>query len=218
MKITRFCRSIESPNQFARASSKLRHGIIFAGIAGVLLVGCGKEEPTESYKAPKQSDERPVSALQSAAQPESAGQVAGKITGGISWTPPTDWVEQPGRPMRLASWKIGDRPEASEVIVSQLQAGGFGGTLDNVNRWRNMVGLLPLDNESQIRPESMTVGSATATVYDFIGEGAAAKRVRVVMLSPPGSEMVTFFRLQGEVSQVEAQQKAFDAFVMGIKF
>jgi len=206
------------PIQLVRVKWKLRPLTVYAGVAAFVLLGCDRQEPIEAYRAPEQREERAESAPQPAREAEVAGQEVGKVAGDVSWAPPADWVEQPARPMRLASWKIGDLPEASEVIVSQLKAGGFGGTLDNVNRWRGMAGLLPLNSEAEIRSESMVVGSATATVYDFTGEGAGAKRVRVVMLPLPGSEMVTFFRLQGEVSKVEAQQKVFDAFVMGVRF
>lgn len=136
---------------------------------------------------------------------------------GIEWAAPKEWVAQPAKAMRVASWRTSADEKAAEIIVSSFGTGAFGDMLANVNRWRGMAGLTPVTDLKDVKPEEITVGSTKATVYDFAGSGAGANRVRVLLLPKPDGSAVYFFRLQGSADAVGASQKAFDAFVQSIK-
>lgn len=187
----------------------------------LLAIGCEKKESVQAYQAPKEPaatqaapSTLPTSAIPVASVPEKSGR-------GIEWSAPGGWVEDPQpRPMRVATLMVGSGAGRAELIVTRFRAGGFGSMLDNLNRWRQQVGLEPLKDESAVTPEKTTVAGAEAQVYDFTGprdQGTAARRNRVAMVQTPAGD-VWFFRLTGPADVVEAQRPAFDAFLASVKF
>ena len=92
--------------------------------------------------------------------------------------------------------------------------------MDNINRWRQQVGLAPLADANAVTPEKATVGGAEAKVYDFTGPAAggnAPKRNRVVAVETPAGD-TWFFRLSGPAELVEGQKGAFDSLLQSVKF
>src|SRR5205085_4021034 len=180
-----------------------------------LVFGCDdKETAVRSYSAPK--DSPPASGPSS--QPAPAAGPALPLT----WTLPPGWQLDPQpRPMRVATVNVESNGKRGELTVTRLRTGAFGSALDNLNRWRQQVGLNPVGNESEVTPEKTTVGGTEAKVYDFTGpagsDGNSPKRTRVAMVDTPAGD-AWFFRLNGPADLVDGQRGAFDSLLQSVKF
>lgn len=122
--------------------------------------------------------------------------------------------------MRVATVHVDSGTMHGELIVTRFRTGGFGSLVDNLNRWRQQVGLDPVADENAVTPQKTTVGGAEAKVYDFTGPaegGNPAKRNRVVMVETPAGD-AWFFRLHGPADLVEAQRGPFDSLLQSVKF
>src|SRR6185295_3802172 len=109
-----------------------------------LQAGCRKDE-IKVYQVPKENPGK-VTAL---ASPREAD------TTPIHWTVPAGWMERPGGSMRVGSFSISKDSRTADVSVIPL-SGGAGGELENVNRWRDQVGLGPI-SQSELASETKTV-------------------------------------------------------------
>jgi hypothetical protein len=195
-----------------------------AALLGLLvLVGCDRRESeVRSYSAPKDSvpATAPVAAAAMDARPVGPQAAQGQAPAlPLTWTLPTGWQQDPqSRPMRVATVNVEANGKKGELIVTRFRTGGFGSMVDNLNRWRQQVGLPPVKDEKEVTPEKATVGGAEAKVYDFTGgEGAAAKRNRVVVAETPAGD-TWFFRFAGPADLVENQRGAFDSLLQSVKF
>ena len=117
--------------------------------------------------------------------------------------------------MRVATLTVDSNGKRGELIVTRFPAGRFGSLVDNINRWRQQVGLPPVADEGAAKPENGTVGGSAAKLYDF--SGADAKRNRIAMVETAGGD-VWFFRFFGPADLVEAQRGNLDAFLQSVKF
>ncbi|MBC8106701.1 MAG: hypothetical protein H7Z14_08945 [Anaerolineae bacterium] len=140
--------------------------------------------------------------------------------GAPKWNLPSAWRLQPEKPMRFATYRTSADATSGEVIISRFPA-QFGSILDNVNRWRGMVGLPPITGETGAPPQHLTVGAAQSDVYDFTGPEkppAPAQRIRIILVPTPDGKEMWFFRLQGPVDVLSKEQPAFDQFVQSVRF
>ena len=93
----------------------------------------------------------------------------------IAWDLPKEWQQEPGNQFRFATLTMKSEGETLELAVSK-----FGGTLlENVNRWREQVGL-PKIVQNQLADETKTldVNGVKITLVNMVGEGGAAKPPR----------------------------------------
>ena len=199
----------------------------------VAAAGCDKrEEQVRSYSAPKDAapstapvagtptDARPVGSQPLVATGTQTPQAPQDLP--LTWTLPAGWQQDPqARPMRVATVVVDANGKRGELIVTRFRTGGFGSVVDNLNRWRQQVGLPPVKDEKEVTPEKATVGGSEAKVYDFTGpagaDGNPPKRNRVVMVDTPAGD-AWFFRFSGPADLVEAQRGAFDALLQSVKF
>lgn len=203
----------------AYVKKRVRNALFCTFFAGsALLAGCdNRETAIRSYTAPKEAAPVTTTAPTTAVAPVAdAGQALP-----LNWTLPAGWELDPQpRPMRVATVHVDANGKHGELIVTRFRAGGFGGLLDNLNRWRQQVGLEPLKDEAAATPENTTVGGAPARVYDFTGpaaDGNPPRRNRVVMAETGGGD-VWFFRLVGPADLVESQKGPFDSLLQSVSF
>src|SRR5688500_16131105 len=133
--------------------NKMNTKLLLAGIAvGAAAMmtgsGCGDEEVSTVAVAqaePARAEAAPAPALPSpATSPSSPSTAAAPSEPGGPWKVPAGWRQDARqRPMRFATFLIGEGDAAVEVAVSQFP-GDVGGLLANVNRWRGQVGLAPV--------------------------------------------------------------------------
>jgi hypothetical protein len=135
------------------------------------------------------------------------------------WAVPPGWVQEPARPMRVATFRTSPEPGAAEVIISRFGAANFGGPLDNINRWRGMVGLDPVESTDDQPVERIQVDGNDAAFFDMTGparDGLPARRMLMIMAS--AGDTVWFFRMIGEAEVVENHKAGYDEFIRSVKF
>lgn len=158
-------------------------------IALLLMAGCGDNDEIRRYRAPKDdfapapmpppptpSGGRMLAAIvphgdqtfffKFVAQPAELDPHVAAFTDlvkavrfdpQITWTLPPGWTQSEGSGIRLATIHVGPL----EISVVAL-AGDGGGTLANINRWREQLGLPPLA-EAELEKHVTRVGDAVIT-------------------------------------------------------
>ena len=171
--------------------------VLIGGLAVALLAGCQEEEGIKSYtvpKPPKPADKRPV-----------------------TFDVPEGWRSAPLAPMSIATFRIGEEDVPADVTITPLRGEG-GGLLRNVNRWREQIGLAPID-DLQMRKElrEVQVDGTPGQAVDLVGpEGPSQQRIVAVIV--PRGGMTWFFRMKGPAEVVAKQKAAFDRFVASVRF
>jgi hypothetical protein len=148
--------------------------------------------------------------------PAEAGGPA-PLSGEPRWDVPAGWVKQPDKPMRFATFRTSSDANAPEVIVSSF--GQFGTMLDNINRWRGMVGLEAINDEKLQPVEKIQISGQDGALFDLTGpakDGQAPKRLMIAMV--PAGQTVWFFRMSGPSDAVAAEKANFDALLKSVKF
>ena len=201
-----------------------------------MAAGCGKDE-VRVYQAPQ--DAPPVAAanpqggaaLTSAASeiPKSAASGSSSSAGSessaserpaVPWTVPAGWEEKPASGMRVASYGV-KRPDGRSVDISVVaMGGGAGGELENVNRWRDQIGLEPATEADLAGLRSIIPsGNRQVVMYELDGKKAVldgkypARTLAAIM---PAGEMTVFFKITGESALVAEQKPQFLAWLKSV--
>jgi hypothetical protein len=181
--------------------------VLICSLAG--LAGC-KDRSITTYRIPKEA----VTAPEQAAAPEPAAD----SNGGLRWTAPSDWKQQPVSGMRIGSFTVPGAGGAS-ADVSVISFPGTGGDdLANVNRWREQVNLPPIAADalpSQL--QSLNEPAGTFFFSDLGGAAGgdkAALRLLGAWLRQAGR--VWFFKMMGPPDLVGAQKASFLAFLKSV--
>jgi hypothetical protein len=189
-------------------------------LAALLASACSREEVTH-YRVPKPPAPR------TAAMPAGMGTGPDGRTpdgsdvpppprsGGLRWTLPTGWTESAGGQMRYATLKppVAGRVDASVVVLP----GPAGGELANVNRWRNQIGLPPIDDATLARARKVVKTKAGPLhVYDFTSDGDPRNRVVAGLTSAKGDTW--FVKLNGDAAAVAAARADFLELLGSLRF
>lgn len=181
---------------------------MFLAAAGALLAGaagCSRDEVAH-YRVPKEAassepaarpaafaaNARPSGALPP--PPVPAGSSA------LTWTLPAGWTQEPGgSAMRYATLRA---PVSGKIDVSvTVLPGDAGGELANVNRWRNQIGLPPVDAAGlQAARKPMRTQAGTLSLYDFTSEGGEKRRLVAGLALVDGNSW--FVKMTGEAGAV----------------
>ena len=201
-----------------------------------MAAGCGKDE-VRVYQAPQ--DAPPVAAanpqggaaLTSAASeiPKSAASGSSSSAGSessaserpaVPWTVPAGWEEKPASGMRVASYGV-KRPDGRSVDISVVaMGGGAGGELENVNRWRDQIGLEPATEADLAGLRSIIPsGNRQVVMYELDGKKAVLDGkypARTLAAILPAGEMTVFFKITGESALVAEQKPQFLAWLKSV--
>ena len=201
-----------------------------------MAAGCGKDE-VRVYQAPQ--DAPPVAAANpqggatltppASEIPRSATSRASSSAGpessaserpAVPWTVPAGWEEKPASGMRVASYGV-KRPDGRSVDISVVaMGGGAGGELENVNRWRDQIGLEPATEADLAGLRSIIpAGNRQVVMYELDGkkavlDGKYAARTLAAIL--PAGEMTVFFKITGESALVAEQKPQFLAWLKSV--
>lgn len=162
-----------------------------------------------------------ISSLKPAAAPagEDAQPPRTQVVASLSkWTTPEGWQKQEeAQPPRVVAFDVGSGEQKAEMVVTKFPPENAGGFRDNINRWRNQLGLPPLDDPNELKMQDAVVGkSFPAVVLDFENPAEPARRM-VVAIASVGREF-WFLKLTGPADVVAQHRDAFDAFLQSLEF
>lgn len=191
-------------------------------LAALTLAACSRgDDGVKSYEAPKETLRAPAPPPTTMAQPPGAtdpGSMDPTLVAppppamvGMSWTLPEGWSEvENTSPMRFATLKAGS---GLEVSISHLTADG-GGVPQNINRWRNQVGLDPMSTqELMAEAEQITVPGALGVAVDL--EGPALRMLAAIF--PVGAN-TWFIKATGPDNLVGPEHEAFMTLCRSVSF
>lgn len=174
------------------------------------LVGCDREEPIESYAAPKDPP------IRHSTSPQRHGAAAQQPS--IAWTLPGGWRVQEGRRfMRYATLEIGTGEDFVEVAITRLDSAG-GPRLDNINRWREQVGMPAIDDaalDDLVKVVEIDGTRGFSLVLPGTQDGTKAMAVTVLYR---GEEGTWFAKMMGSPGAVKQHTAEFEAFVQSWRF
>jgi len=181
---------------------------LFSGALVIVMSACDRsDQQIKVYrlvKAPVESapDQRTAPASSAAATPQ------------ISWELPDGWGNGSPSTMRYASFAATEE-NGEKVDISVVTFPGDGGSdLDNVNRWRQQIGLAAVDAgelNSIIAPfQSEQINFLTA---DMIGPNS---RTLAAWVRREGRSW--FFKLSGPKDAVEKEKPKFVKFLQSVRF
>jgi hypothetical protein len=132
----------------------------------------------------------------------------------VKWEVPDNWKVVPASSMRYASFAVsGENGEAGDISVIVFPGDG-GGDLDNVNRWRQQIGLPPLD-ANQLNSSIVLVNGHDASISTVVMTGASAGIVAGWVRS---GGRVWFFKLSGPTRLVTTEKANFVKFLESVQF
>ncbi len=188
----------------ARVLGRAGLPILFLGLAA----GCNTSQVAH-YRVPKGSDSAAAQAMPPMGMPPGAmpGGAGAPAQAHLQWTLPEGWTQEPGSGMRAATLKP---PVAGKVDVSVVMLPGTaGGELANVNRWRNQLGLPPLDAAAEAAQRTVVRTKAgELAAFDFTGTGKGASRT-VAGLITTSDGNTWFLKMDGAPGPVGQAKPAF---------
>lgn len=131
----------------------------------------------------------------------------------IKWDVPAGWSPAPASAMRYASFVVERNGEKADISVVTFPGDG-GNDVDNINRWRQQIGLPAVGGEvlkSMIAP--VHAGEIQLDMVDFSATNA---RVLAAWTRRPGQAW--FFKMSGPPALVEEEKPKFTAFLQSIRF
>lgn len=195
---------------------------LFLFVAG--LVGCDNKSEIKVYrvsKAPLEEESRQQQNAMPANAPSPSmpgGMGSGMTTRDASapllkWTKPEGWNEVPASSMRYASFSAGAGEEKIDTSIVTFPGEG-GRDADNVNRWRQQVGLPPMTEASvATQVTELKTPEATFSTVDIAGPTA-----RTLAAWTRHDGRVWFFKATGPSAAVEKEKPNFVKFVQSIRF
>ena len=157
----------------------------------------------------------PAGAVSTGAVPTGAATPTGG--NGLQYQSPTGWSPGKSGGMRKAAFGIADDAGKAECTIIAL-APAAGELLPNVNRWRDQLGLEPLEEDSlssAVKP--MTVGGAAGNYVSLMKSTETPSKATIVAMIPYGGQ-IWFFKLTGDAAIVEREADNFDQFLSSVTF
>ncbi|MEI6606670.1 MAG: hypothetical protein WCP35_15285 [Verrucomicrobiota bacterium] len=134
--------------------------------------------------------------------------------GSLTWTVPDGWILAPAAASRYATFSVaGEGGAKAELAISHFP-GDVGGDLANVNRWRQQIGLAPVD--AAALPPLVSKLSAATTSFSLIDATGAEARM-VAAWTRHGAD-TWFFKFSGPAALVGAEKAKFTAFIESVRF
>jgi hypothetical protein len=180
-----------------------------AGALLLALAGCGRDDVSH-YRVPKQAGSPAGEAASGAGMPGMAGSVPPppdvSTTGELQWALPKGWTDSRAGGMRYATLKP---TAAGKIDVSvTVFPGPAGGEIANVNRWRNQIGLPPVDEATLAKDrKALKAPAGSLAIFDYTSDGQAKTRLVAGILFAGGNSW--FVKMVGDAGPVAASRADF---------
>ena len=174
----------------------------------VALVGAEKENFLKWVSASHSaSSSAPTTSTTTAPPPADSEKPA------IKWEVPAGWSAAPAAAMRYASFAVEKNGEKADISVVTFPGDG-GDDLDNINRWRQQIGL-PSVGAEVLKPMIVPVHAGDLQI-DSVDLNATKARVLAAWTRQAGRAW--FFKMSGPSALVEEEKPKFVAFLQSIRF
>jgi hypothetical protein len=131
----------------------------------------------------------------------------------IKWEVPAGWSPGPASAMRYASFAVEKNGGKADISVVTFPGDG-GSDVDNINRWRQQIGL-PAVGAEVLR--SLLVPMEAGNVHlDSVDMSSASTRVVAAWTRKAGRAW--FFKMSGPPALIEEEKPKFLAFLQSIRF
>jgi hypothetical protein len=131
----------------------------------------------------------------------------------VKWDLPSEWHTGAPSPMRYASFTADVNGAIADISVVMFPGEG-GGDLENVNRWRQQIGLPAVDAGAlQSMISTVANDQARFSVVDMTGSTA-----RTIAAWVRHEGQAWFFKITGPKNAVEHEQPRFTAFLQSVRF
>lgn len=131
----------------------------------------------------------------------------------IKWELPSGWSTKPPSAMRYASFSAEKSGESADISVVTFPGDG-GSDADNVNRWRQQIGL-PAVGEELLKPMIGAVHAGDVHI-DTIDMSGPSARLLAGWTRHEGHAW--FFKMTGPPQLLEEEKPKFVAFLQSIRF
>ena len=202
----------------------MEHRLAYLSILVISLAACRQENEIKVYRvskapleesAPDQQNAMPANAPSPSMPGGMASGMARRDEGApqLKWTKPETWSEVPPSAMRYASFAAGT--DDNKVDISIVTFSGEGGSdTDNVNRWRQQIGLPPMTPAAvATQVEPLKTDGGAFSIVDIAGETA-----RTLAAWTRRDGHVWFFKASGPGGAVEKEKPNFVKFVQSVRF
>ena len=180
-----------------------------AGALLLALAGCGRDDVSR-YRVPKQAGTPAGEAASGAGMPGLAGSVPPppdvSTAGELQWALPKGWTDSRSGGMRYATLKP-TAPGKIDVSVTVFP-GPAGGEIANVNRWRNQIGLPPVDEAALAKDrKALKSPAGSVAIFDYTSDGQTKTRLVAAILFAGGNSW--FVKMVGDAGPVAAARADF---------
>jgi hypothetical protein len=143
-----------------------------------------------------------------------------------SFVAPKDWQQLPAGGMRKAAFAVGNQEHGALVTLINFHATEgpqIGDSLQNVNMWRQGVGLQPIkQDELSKHTESIEINGQPAVYARAVPDPAdttqsQANLATLAAMAKQGDQL-WFIKFSGDRSVVTAQEDAFKSFLKSLRF
>jgi hypothetical protein len=131
----------------------------------------------------------------------------------IKWEVPEGWNSVPASSMRYASFAAEKNGGKADISVIMFPGDG-GGDLENVNRWRQQIGL-PAVSEGELKSLVIPIDGKDGKMFTVDMNGAS---VRVLAGWARHDGRVWFFKMSGPDGLVSGEKKKFEKFLQSVEF
>jgi hypothetical protein len=195
----------------------------FSGGAGPFAGGNPGPAPSTSNTPPELPPGHPP--IDATATPSAPPQQA--VTDDTpKFVAPKDWQQLPAGGMRKAAFAVGNQEHGALVTLINFHATEgpqIGDPLQNVNMWRQGVGLQPIkQDELSKHTESIEINGQPAVYARAVPDPADAAQSQanlatLAAMAKQGDQL-WFIKFSGDRSVVTAQENAFKSFLKSLRF
>jgi hypothetical protein len=179
-----------------------------------------RSEPNQESALP--AGHPPIDAA-SAAQGDAAGAAA--VEGAPTFDAPASWRALPAGEFGKAAFVVSEGAKTARVTVSDFRKDAgpmIGDVLQNVNRWRQIVGLGPVDKDALASvTESIEIDGKPATYTSIIPDPSkpAESQIELATLAAmvPDGERIWFFKIIGDRQLVAQREDEFKNFLKSVR-
>jgi hypothetical protein len=183
-------------------------------VIGLLLLTACEQQVAESYTIPKEK-----SAVTTTTQSDKPAmqvlpgmQSFADSASGISYQTPDSWTEFPPSSIRKANFTIDNASGTAEVSITVFP-GDVGGTLANINRWRQQIGLSSIDQVSLNDNISSIIISNHQGYFTKL-EGNTESILGGIL---PFHGSTWFIKMQGDILAIDEEVDTFKSFLSSIR-